>query len=33
MEHFEVDKDCLYVSPIADPMAGENLEKKLLKLT
>lgn len=33
MENFEVDKDCLYVSPIAEPMAGEKLEKKLLKLT
>ena len=29
----EIDKDCLYVNPIAVPLAGDKLEKKLLKLT
>jgi len=29
----EVDRENLYISPIAEPIAGEQLEDKLLKLT
>ena len=33
MENIEIDKNNLYVSPIAQPLAGDKLEKKLLRLT
>lgn len=29
----EVDRDNLYISPIAEPIANEKLENKQLKLT
>ncbi len=33
MEEIKIQKDLLYVSPIAEPLAGEKLEEKLYKLT
>ncbi len=33
MEDYEIDKANLYISPIAQPLSGEKLEQKLLKLT
>ncbi len=33
MEDFVVDKDNLYISPIANAIAGDKLEKKLFRLT
>ncbi len=33
MEELNIQRDLLYVSPIAEPLAGEKLEEKLYKLT
>ena len=33
MEEIEVNREKLYISPIAEPLAGEKLENKLYKLT
>ena len=33
MEEVEIKRDQLYISPIAEPLAGEKLEEKLLRLT
>ena len=33
MEAFEVDKENLYISPIASVIAGDKMEKKLFRLT
>ena len=33
MEDFKVDKSKIYVNPIATPLAGDKLERKLLRLT
>ena len=33
MENIEIDKSTLYINPIAKPLSGEKLERKLLRLT
>jgi H/ACA ribonucleoprotein complex subunit 2 len=33
MENIEIDKSQLYINPIAEPLAGDKLERKLLRIT